>query len=151
MTLVPSDVEARVKNACDRFTTQDSKLLDFDASERSMTHKLAEYLQQEFPGWDVDCEYNRDIQKPKSMPWEGCSHLPYKRRRILPDIVIHKRGSDENLIVIEAKKSNNRNKSNHDSCKMKVYKSLLGYRFGYFVTFPIGKGTSSSLDVTEFS
>lgn len=36
-----------------------------NANERSMTHKFAEHLQKYFPGWNVDCEYNRNGVSPK--------------------------------------------------------------------------------------
>ena len=43
-----------------------------DANERSLTHKLAEYLQCEFPDWHVDCEYNRhglDVKRLAIHSW----------------------------------------------------------------------------------
>ena len=39
---------------------RDSFLFEADANERSITHKLAEYLQAQFQDWNVDCEYNRN-------------------------------------------------------------------------------------------
>ena len=33
-----------------------------DVSERTITHKLAEYLQDQFPELNVDCEYNRNFE-----------------------------------------------------------------------------------------
>jgi hypothetical protein len=36
-------------------------LLDFDlVHERSTAHRLAVHLDHQFPGWNVDCEYDRD-------------------------------------------------------------------------------------------
>lgn len=57
----PEIVESRVEEALDIYLKEDSYLLNVNANERSITHKLAEYLQQEFPGYNVDCEYNKDV------------------------------------------------------------------------------------------
>ena len=43
-----------------RFLAQEGYLLEANVNERSLTHKLAEYLQAVVgPEWSVDCEYNR--------------------------------------------------------------------------------------------
>src|SRR5258708_925486 len=42
---------------------KDLCLLQIDVSERAITHKLAEYLQQRIPYLNVDCEYNRNSAK----------------------------------------------------------------------------------------
>jgi len=56
------EIEQKVSNAILRFLEKDGLLLEIDANERSISHRLAGYLQEEFLGWDVDCEYN-----PKGM------------------------------------------------------------------------------------
>ena len=43
----------------------DFYLLEIGTNERSVAHKLAEYLQQEFPNRHVDCEYNRHGERIK--------------------------------------------------------------------------------------
>ena len=53
------DVKKRVIAAICALYRHDRELLAVDANERSITHKLAEHLQREFPEWHVDCEYNR--------------------------------------------------------------------------------------------
>ena len=53
------EVERGVIRAIQMLLRRDSFLLDKDVTERSATHKLAKYLQREFGGWHVDCEYNR--------------------------------------------------------------------------------------------
>lgn len=51
----------------ERFLKEDSYLSDVDANERSQTHKIAEYLQQILPGYNVDCEYNRKLRQEKTL------------------------------------------------------------------------------------
>ena len=85
----------------------DVYLLENDLHERTITHKLAEYLQPLFPGWNVDCEYNRDGHEPKRVrlrpiPEQGGD----EGSNVFPDIIVHRRGdNDHNLLIIEAKKS----------------------------------------------
>lgn len=50
-----------------KFLKKDSYLSDVDANERSQTHKIAEYLQQILPGYNVDCEYNRNLRQEKTL------------------------------------------------------------------------------------
>lgn len=46
---------------------EDSYLSDVNANERSQTHKIAEYLQQILPGYNVDCEYNKNLRQEKTL------------------------------------------------------------------------------------
>jgi hypothetical protein len=96
-------VEQRIERAKVKFLQRDSQLFAAEASERSMTHKFATYLNAEFPGFSVDCEYNRDgdVRKILSVPGPGA----ISARPVYPDIIVHERRSRKNLLVIEAKKS----------------------------------------------
>lgn len=81
--------------AVEDFRKHDFQLLEISADERAATHRIACYLQKYFPGWNVDCEYNRRGRNPKKLDGE----------LVRPDIIIHRRNSRENLLCIEAKKS----------------------------------------------
>ena len=62
------EVLEKIKNAYRKLLKNDSCLLAVDANERSITHRFAIYLEDEFPDYNVDCEYNRecaDIKKNK--------------------------------------------------------------------------------------
>ncbi len=48
----------------------DRYLLKNNLSERSITHKLAEHYQKLFRTWDVDCEYNKNLRRPKEITIE---------------------------------------------------------------------------------
>lgn len=131
-----------VRSAYDALIRHDQYLLDVDASERSLTHKLAEYIQREFLAWDVDCEYNRDGHEVKMLDGP-----------VLPDVVVHRRGTKDNFVVIEAKKSSTVDASN-DIDKLVRFKSELGYEVAIAVTFPVGSaaGTADAMrDVNEVS
>ena len=52
------EIEQKIKNALLRFYKEDSYLIDNNVHERSLTFRCGMYLQNEFPNWKVDCEYN---------------------------------------------------------------------------------------------
>jgi len=95
-----ADLKSKVQQAINLFYAYDSNLLTQDASEWSMAHRLAVYLEHEIAEWNVDCEYNRQglSKDPKSMA-DGPN--------VRPDIILHHRGRvemDHNLLVVELKK-----------------------------------------------
>ena len=61
------DIKQRFIKSLERFLQDEKYLLEKAVSERAMTHKLAEHLQVNFPGHKVDCEYNRNGNKPKEL------------------------------------------------------------------------------------
>ncbi|MEM0135344.1 MAG: hypothetical protein QXU18_08995 [Thermoplasmatales archaeon] len=113
----------------------DACLLQIEVNERAVSHKLAEYLQQEFPDWNVDCEYNRRESDIKTL--RGIHECSNKRKtdRVSPDIIIHKRKKDDNLLVIEIKIDTD------DPCdikKLEKFTSNSGefkYKHGLFIKF----------------
>jgi hypothetical protein len=146
MTLEGDEVRSRVDAAYHSLLCHDAYLLEVDANERSITHKLAEYLQQEFPEWNVDCEYNRDGLLPKTLDhtfFREVSASDTDAQTVYPDIIVHRRGSGRNLLVIEAKKSTT-SSGTRDADKLKGYKVEHGYDFAYAVRFPIGEAVESA-------
>lgn len=105
------------------FKERDSQLLELTADERAATHRIAVYLEKYFPGWYVDCEYNRKNKNIKELPGIGI---------VRPDIIVHYRDTSSNLLVIEVKKGM-RNAQN-DRCKLIEFtKSDGGYRYRFGV------------------
>src|ERR1035438_5509584 len=95
-----SELKLNVQRAIDRLYTRDSALLLQDASEWTIAHRLAVYLEQEIPGWNVDCEYNRQ--------GGGSDEKRDDINKIVrPDIILHHRTEKtlrHNLLAIELKK-----------------------------------------------
>jgi len=107
----------------------DSFLLEAGVHERSIAHKLAEYLQDEFPDWNVDCEYNKKGRDNKILDGiRECSEQK-KTDKIYPDIIVHIRNKNKNLLVIEIK-TNNQN----DPCDIKKLELLTEPEHGYEYT-----------------
>jgi hypothetical protein len=123
------------------FLERDSYLLRVDANERSITFQIARYLAAEFPEFDVDCEYNRDGVDPKKLRYMDLN--PDKEdtfaRTVFPDIIVHRRNSENNYLVIEAKKTTNRDSRDIDFDKLAGYKRDLRYRYALFLELAVGE------------
>jgi Uma2 family endonuclease len=133
-------IKARIDRAIEQVQDVDKVLFDIDVHERTITHKLAQYLDQEFPSWDVDCEYDRDTADPKRLKEYGKDEDDAPK--VYPDIIIHQRKGEQgqnnpeddpdNLVVIEVKTSSN---DNRDVKKIEVFRKELGYQHGLFIDF----------------
>ncbi|MCL4546216.1 MAG: hypothetical protein M1576_00530, partial [Deltaproteobacteria bacterium] len=141
------EVLEKIKNAYRKFLKNDSYLLKVGANERSITHRLAIYLEDEFPDYNVDCEYNRegaDIKRIReifnnnnniSQTYISITDKDGNTKSVFPDIIIHHRGTNDNFIVIEAKKTTNN--CEYDEEKLKAYKTDLKYKHAFFIKFPV--------------
>lgn len=104
-----------INQAIEKIQLNDTILLE-KKMEWATAHRLAVYLESYFPGWNVDCEYNKVGTGINSKHDSSGSH---KR----PDIVIHKRERTEienNLLVIEIKMNPN---DSSDELKLKDFTS----------------------------
>lgn len=144
------EIEILVKNALDKLYYNDIYLLEYNVNEQSITHKLAMYLDDAFFNYNVDCEYNRYGDHSKRLM--GKSFKKYEKifsseikklkeemckdKLAKPDIIIHKRGeNDQNLLVVEVKKSNNGD-DNYDRLKLMIFTNKdygLNYKYGLFI------------------
>lgn len=105
--------------------------------ERSIVFRFAHYLLNliddngGFAEYDLDCEYNRNGAE--------CKALPSFPNGTYPDVIIHKRGSNEhNLLVVEFKTYWNRDLSN-DKKKLFEFTDPNGrYKFQKGISFLLG-------------
>ena len=139
------DVFDKVGRALAAFVKDNFELLEFDASERSIPHKMAECLQREFDDSTVDCEYNREGKgrDPKRIgKRKEINSNNRKQRRVFPDIVVHQRGTQErNVLVIEIKKSHPRRPHDNDIEKLKAFtRPKYSYQIGLFLVVGVGNG-----------
>lgn len=93
-----------------------------------------------FKDWDVDCEYNRDGVNPKRIEQVALYPEPddTEAKTVFPDIVSHKRGTKNNYLVIELKKSSNTADRADDYKKLIGYKRDLGYEYAVFIELGVG-------------
>jgi hypothetical protein len=121
-----NDIKRRIISALLELYGYDYELFDAEVNERSITHKLAEYLQRQFPYWHVDCEYNRRENRIKEI--EG--------KRLFPDIIVHKRRLSDNLLVIEVKKGGDRYEG--DMNKLRGFIKIPEYHYLYGAFLALG-------------
>ena len=108
------EVYRRIDQSIAQLLEKDYYLLQIDANERAISHRLGIYLQLLFTDWHVDCEYNRNLDQPKRLEqyeeffdeeqqvWNIAETDPIT---VFPDILIHERGTGNNLLVVEMKKT----------------------------------------------
>lgn len=144
-------VELAIQSAQERLWDEDRILLKLDAHERSVCFRFAVYLAEQFPEFDVDCEYNRNHAEHdylKRLKDENLFEIVGRESRfgdedglmIMPDIIVHVRDKPMNLLVIEVKKTSSLIPEYIDLFKLKALKEELGYRFARFIKFEVGEG-----------
>lgn len=137
-------VKKRLAIAIDRFILEDGDLLCLDANERSITHKLAEHLQRQFRYWHVDCEYNRRGSETKRLARVGDEMDEPKKnddeaKTVFPDIIIHRRDTSDNLLVIEIKKASGSGETN-DKRKLNAFGESERYRYQHGLFLKLNTG-----------
>jgi len=148
------EVREKLFIALNQLSINDLWLLHNNLNERTIAHKLAEYIQQNFPEYHVDCEYNRDVEQNSGLKKVNILKERYEAIKnvvvdgasidvsVFPDIIIHRRGTNKfNLLVIELKKSKNTNQEARDFDIEKLHsftdqseRNTLKYNYGVFLT-----------------
>ena len=147
------DIDKHLGRALAHLTERDAVLFTLNANERSLAFRLALYLAEEFPDFDVDCEYNRHHLDPRHRKRLHAPELLNLAGRqpsledsdgltVFPDIIVHHRETDDNLLVIEIKKSTSPVKEDFDLAKLGVYRKEIGYRFAKFIRLGTHGGDS---------
>ena len=119
------EIKRRFNAALEDFYKHDYRLVERDVNERSIAHRLAVHLENFFPEYHVDCEYNKNGDEKRFLIYEVGEAIiqqmeaEHPGRGILkkiidgeivfnttyPDIIIHGREyNDRNILVIEVKK-----------------------------------------------
>ena len=138
-------VNTLIKKSIDDLYKYDSYILsnNYNINERTVTHRLAIYLENHFSefGYHVDVEYNRmrkDYDNKdelgnlmgKKLNWDKTDE---GSTFVYPDIIVHKRDTDENLIEIEVKMAWKNHKKQFDYEKINEYIQQLGYKYGVYI------------------
>jgi len=137
------EIELLLREAIHELFLNDEYLLkkELDIHERTIVHKLAIYIGNRIKEYDVDVEYNRmrsnydDIEDiadvigkvidfPESEP---------SQRYVYPDIIIHKRNENDNLLEIEVKMKWKNREKRFDLKKINQYMLQLGYKYGIYI------------------
>jgi len=150
------EIKEKLTKCLDLLFKKDKHLLEKNVNERSISNMLASYLRSEFGDWDVDCEYNKDQKLTKKLKSLNYFLKELKRedlikdideRAVILDIIVHKRSTDNNLLVIEIKKStSSKVKDDFDIAKLKAFRKDKGYCFAVFLKVKIGNADKVGLE-----
>jgi len=137
----------KVLDALKEFYARETHLLEKDLGERTLTHRLAVHVEKQFPGWEVDCDYNRlgerTLRLPKGTIVSTDDHFG---KSVYRDIVVHQRDIPNNLLAIEVRKASNHQPPEHDRHKLRALTDphlWFAYRIGVLLTLA-KKAVSSS-------
>ena len=128
----------KVVTALSEFYARETFLLEKDLGERALTHRLAVYLEHQFAGWQVDCDYDRLGERTLRLPHGTIiSTDDHLGKSIYPDIVVHQREIPNNLLTIEVRRTSNHQPLEHDQHKLQALTDphlWFAYWIGVFVT-----------------
>lgn len=154
-----SEIKDIFCRALDKLLRKDPYLLEHDIHERSIAHRLAVYLEEFCSPFDVDvdCEYDGNVNRDNDKKYiqvlrdrleelgrlterEQENDLQNLPRMVYPDIIIHKRGQNQNHCIIEVKTTTRRSRIliAYDYLKLESYTSNqngndLNYTLGVFL------------------
>lgn len=107
--------------ALQEFYAREKFLLEKDAGERALTHRLAVHVEAQFPGWEVDCDYDRLGERMMRLPHGTIVSTDDRlSKSVFPDIVVHQRAIPNNLLAIEVRKASNHRPLDHDQHKLQA-------------------------------
>ncbi len=155
-----------IQDALNNFIEKDIHLLELKAHEQAISHRIAVYIEQYIPNLNIDCEYNKNGNDPKTIELlitdfpksfnccvnsEACKSVqqaienkdnltPHQKRRFRPDIIVHSRdNNDNNEIVIEIKKDKICVFDLEKLQAMTKQNGAYQYKLGAFIYFPDNK------------
>lgn len=113
---------------------RDYSLIEKRIREESINHRLAVYLEgmlqtklKNGSDYNVDVEYDKHYSDSKAI------FVDNKKKFIRPDVLIHQRDSDDNLLAIEAKKGY---PTSHDTNKLcRLLEPPYNYHVTAFVSY----------------
>lgn len=145
--IIKTQIQRNIEKALHNLYEKDIYLIENNVNERTITNKLSLYLINEFQDWDVDIEYNRVGDDPKKIHeieriimeeifQKGLQDHFNEKMNVLPDIIVHKRGTRNNLVVLELKKWYSSTQEDAiDRIKLKCYlkERALSYEYAVFI------------------
>lgn len=133
------DIKVKFEEALKKLYHNDYSLIKRACSERSIVFRLGLYLANSLAdyGFDVDCEYNKNGDRPKAL---------WGRRFNYPDIIVHKRESNKsNLLIVEVKTPNDTQSAHFqtDFDKLRGFIREVPYSYKYGVHVYISASSCS--------
>ncbi len=105
--------------------------------ERCLVFRLGLYLQEIFPNYFVDCDFNSAIVDGRPVSGKPITNPDYSTTDRFVDIIVHKRlqPPHTDFICFEIKKWNNTNRlaAKKDQNNLKILTSEYGYKYGFYL------------------
>ncbi|MQB08002.1 hypothetical protein DXT91_28610 [Agrobacterium tumefaciens] len=143
------------KSALDTFAAavlellSDEELAYADPSERAIVARLGNLLQGKYPGWSIDLEWSRRENVIKRLRYGLSDEELIGKDAIVPDLIVHRVGKRENLLVVEVKKATNTDYEG-DIWKLKGLTEQAGpygYLVGLHLVVDVKAGVAPQCDV----
>jgi hypothetical protein len=93
------EIRKALRLAVEKTLDQDYDLIALGGHEQAIAHRIAVYLERSFPDFHTDCEYNRQKHKTKNRHPE----TPNSKKKMRPDIIVHRRNTSRNVLAVEMK------------------------------------------------
>lgn len=144
-----------LRMSLDLLYQNDSYLIEHSIHEQDISHRIAHYMEILLNNYEwykkiplnIDVEYNKNFDDSKKV-FNNCSncdetkcyirkeHYPISNyeSNCKPDIIVHERGSKNNIVVVEIKK--NEEECSEDFAKLSAFtcsKSDYKYRIGIYI------------------
>lgn len=117
--------------------------------EQAVTGELSRLMSPRFADWSVCAEWNRKQQEQKMLHY-GLDGEVAKLRAIRPDIIVHTIGAKDNILVVEAKRVENRDVA-QDVAKLRAMTNPEGaYFYEVGVRLTLDLATASIPDCEVF-
>lgn len=141
------EVGAAVQLALDELFDKEHKLLVKDAHERTIAAKFAEYLRPHFPDYDVNVEYDKMGDAPKRLRWRADGDPDPDL--VYPDVIVHRVGQPDNLLVVEMKKDSSGKSKENDILKLQAFREDPQFRYQHALFMRFGVGEKGAGTVSE--
>src|ERR1700733_10163397 len=83
---------------------KDVELAYADPAERAIVARLKDFLHGQYEGWSIDLEGNRREDLVKRLRYDLRKEELIGNDAIVPDLIVHRVGKKENMLVVEVKK-----------------------------------------------
>ncbi|MGW1424661.1 hypothetical protein ACWAT4_31575 [Bradyrhizobium manausense] len=151
MSVIRDDLQAilSVFATAVRALLQDKDLAYADPAERALVARIRDLLHGQYAGWSIDLEWNRREDVVKRLRYGLSEDELIGKDAIVPDLIVHRVGRRENLLVVEVKKSTNKDYEG-DIWKLKgmtEQAGAYGYLVGLHLVIDVKAGVAPRCDV----
>lgn len=135
------EIKEKIRNCLEKLYEEDAVLFDRNNGrglcERCLVFRFGIYLQQAFPDYFVDCDFNSSQINGRAESGKPITNLDGTSTKRFVDIIIHRRNFPQNndFICFEIKKWNN-NTSRTRAKDLNILRGLTseyGYRYGFYI------------------